>query len=396
MFPVNENESTCGSSTAVKFERKKELKVKLARVVLNLIRQPGIKLSRLSALFHTGRDGIEDLKDMKLQSVVGLLCQYASPKLAGDWDNVGLLVEPTDPHEVTKLFLTNDLTPPVLDEAIEEKANMILSYHPPLFSPIKRLTQVSWKDRIITKCIENRIAVFSPHTSHDALDGGVNDWLISAFDLQSKSPVEPTVMPNKKFSKKRIFTVPVDLAPKLIQGLSGIKGTVTTSIAVFLGNQENATDVMDVIGDHMKKIKSIESYDLQKVVWPGYGMGRKGTLKEPLSLEDAVSLVKKHTNLEHVRLAASPGESLISSVAVCAGSGGGVLRNVPASLYVTGEMSHHEVLHAVHNGTSVILCDHSNTERGYLHVLKQELDKLFKGKIDIVISSKDRDPLEVV
>ncbi|OWF56642.1 NIF3-like protein 1 isoform X2 [Mizuhopecten yessoensis] len=341
---------------------------------------------------------------MKLQSVVGLLYQYASPKLAGDWDNVGLLVEPTDPHEVTKLFLTNDLTPPVLDEAIDEKANMILSYHPPLFSPVKRLTQASWKDRVITKCIENRIAVFSPHTSHDALDGGVNDWLISVFDLRDKSPIEPTVMPNKKFSKKRIFTVPVNLAPKLIEGLSNIKGTVTTSIAVdpdlvqisFLGNQENAPDVMAVISEHMKVIKSIESYDLQKVVWPGYGMGRKGTLKQPLSLEDAVSLVKKHTNLDHVRLAAAQGESLVSSVAVCAGSGSSVLRNVPVSLYVTGEMSHHEVLHAVHSGTSVILCDHSNTERGYLSVLKQELNKLFKGKIDIVISSQDRDPLEIV
>ncbi|XP_069135326.1 NIF3-like protein 1 [Argopecten irradians] len=341
---------------------------------------------------------------MKLQSVVGLLYQYASPKLAGDWDNVGLLVEPSDPHEVTKLFLTNDLTPPVLDEAIEEKANMILSYHPPLFSPIKRLTQVNWKDRVITKCIENRIAVFSPHTSYDALEGGVNDWLISAFDLQNKCPIEPTVMPNKKFSKKRIFTVPADLAPTLVQGLSGIKGTVTTSIAVepdlvqisFLGNQDNAPDVMEVIGDHMKVIKSIESYDLQKVVWPGYGMGRKGTLKEPMTLNEAVSVVKKHTNLEHVRLAAAPGEPQVSSVAVCAGSGGSVLRNVPASLYVTGEMSHHEVLQAVYNGTSVILCDHSNTERGYLHMLRQELNKLFKEKIDIVISKTDRDPLEIV
>ncbi|XP_060074607.1 NIF3-like protein 1 [Ylistrum balloti] len=374
--------------------------------MLNLFRQSGIKVSRLSAqaLFHTERDVVAELEDMKLQSVVGLLHQYASPKLAGNWDNVGLLVEPTDPHEVKRLFLTNDLTPPVLDEAIGEKADMILSYHPPLFSAVKRLTQANWKDRVITKCIENRIAVFSPHTSYDALDGGVNDWLISAFDLQDKSPIELTEMPNKKFSKKRIFTVPNDLAPKLVQGLSSIKGTVTTSIAVepdlvqisFLGNQENASDVMAVIGDHLKAIKSVESYDLQKVVWPGYGMGRKGTLKEPLSLEDAVSIVKKHTNLKHVRLAISPGESVVKSVAVCAGSGGSVLRNVPVSLYVTGEMSHHEVLHAVHSGTSVILCDHSNTERGYLNVLKQELNRLFKEKIDIVISSKDQDPLEIV
>lgn len=356
------------------------------------------------ALLHIEPKVVPDLLDMKLESVVGLLCQYAPPKLAGEWDNVGLLVEPTAPHEVSVLFLTNDLTPPVLEEAIGIKANMILSYHPPLFSAVKRFTQRNWKDRVITKCIENRIAVFSPHTSHDALKGGVNDWLISAFDVQNVCPVELTIMPPKKYCKKRVFTVPSSLAPKLKEGLSSIKDTATTSVPIdddlvqisFLGNEANATDVMDVIKEDMKAIKSIESYDLQKVVWPGYGMGRKGTLKEPVSLEEAVSLVKQHTKLDHVRLAASPGVTEVTSVAVCAGSGGSILRNVPVSLYVTGEMSHHDVLHAVHSGTSVILCDHSNTERGYLTVLKGELDKLFKGKIDIVISRQDRDPLEIV
>jgi len=79
------------------------------------------------------------------------------------------------------MLLTNDLTPAVMEEAIQQKADLILSYHPPLFVPIKKITQRNWKERILTRCIENRIAVYSPHTSYDALEGGVNDWLISAF-----------------------------------------------------------------------------------------------------------------------------------------------------------------------------------------------------------------------
>lgn len=86
----------------------------------------------------------------------------------------------------------------------------------------------------------------------------------------------------------------------------------------------------------------------------------------------------------------------ISSVAVCAGSGGGLLKNLNVSLYVTGEMSHHDVLHAAQSGVSVILCDHSNTERGFLKVLQESLTKVFQNQVDIQVSKLDKDPLDVV
>ena len=73
-----------------------------------------------------------------------------------------------------------------------------------------------------------------------------------------------------------------------------------------------------------------------------------------------------------------------------------MLRGVCADLYVTGEMSHHEVLDAVHRGRSVILCDHSNTERGFLSNLQKTLTDLFENKITVIQSTVDKDPLEVV
>jgi len=122
---------------------------------------------------------------MDLKEVVARLHKFASPWLSESWDNVGLLVEPTPPHIVGKLMLTNDLTEAVADEAVSMSVNMILSYHPPVFKPLKRLSQQLWKERIVVKCIENRIAVFSPHTCYDTLQGGVNDWLISPFGICS-------------------------------------------------------------------------------------------------------------------------------------------------------------------------------------------------------------------
>jgi putative NIF3 family GTP cyclohydrolase 1 type 2 len=53
---------------------------------------------------------------------------------------------------------------------------------PPIFVPMKRLTQATSKQRIIVRAIERRIAIYSPHTSYDCVTGGVNDWLAGAFD----------------------------------------------------------------------------------------------------------------------------------------------------------------------------------------------------------------------
>lgn len=123
---------------------------------------------------------------MKLSKVVAILEGIAPLNFAGSWDNVGLLVEPTA-HTVKRLLLTNDLSKKVLNEAIDTKSDLILSYHPPIFAAMKRLTQASWKEKLIIRCLENKIAVFSPHTSWDAMDGGVNDWLMEPFEPMMES-----------------------------------------------------------------------------------------------------------------------------------------------------------------------------------------------------------------
>lgn len=90
-------------------------------------------------------------------------------------------------------------------------------------------------------------------------------------------------------------------------------------------------------------------------------------------------------------------DEIIKSIAVCAGSGSSVLRGVKADLYITGEMSHHEVLSAIHNGSSVILCEHSNTERGYLSLLRDQLlTSLHEYSVDVCVSKTDSDPLRIV
>lgn len=131
------------------------------------------------------------------------------------------------------------------------------------------------------------------------------------------------------------------------------------------------------------------------------GYGRIIELKNSLTIHEIVDNVKTLTGLKYVRLALANNKTIDSSVktiAVCAGSGSSVfagLRNV--DIQITGELSHHAVLDATHRGTTVILCDHTNTERGFLNVIKRHFEQIWnQNQIQLLISERDRDPLEIV
>ena len=74
-----------------------------------------------------------------------------------------------------------------------------------------------------------------------------------------------------------------------------------------------------------------------------------------------------------------------------------MLKKATADLCITGEMGHHEVLDFNHQGTTVILTEHSNCERGYLRMFAQLLlEELGGDQVDCMISAEDKDPLTVV
>ncbi|XP_031828155.2 cytosolic iron-sulfur assembly component 1 isoform X3 [Nomia melanderi] len=262
-----------------------------------------------------------------LTQVVDTLKSFADLPLAASWDNVGLLVEPTEPKLICHILLTNDLTEDVMQEALDLKSDMIITYHPLIFAPMKSVTTRSWKERIVAKCLENKIAVYSPHTTFDSVKGGVNDWLASAFQdvLESSKPI-------------------------------------------------------DVNNDNKE-----------------YGFGRLCVLKEKISIEQAVRLVKERTGLSHVRLArARQTNGFINTVALCAGSGASLLKDVSADLYLTGEMLHHDILDAVHKGASVILTNHSDSERGFLKSFSPTLHNMLNKSVVVSVSTSDADPLTTV
>ncbi|KAM4623729.1 NIF3-like protein 1 isoform 2-T2 [Polymixia lowei] len=347
---------------------------------------------------------------MDLKEVLEVLEQLAPLSLAESWDNVGLLVEPSKPHPIKTILLTNDLTEPVMEEAEAMSCDLIISYHPPLFRPIKRLVQRDWKQRLAVRAVEGGMAVFSPHTSWDSVKGGVNDWLVAGLGSGQVS-VLSQALGSPPHSHKLEFTIRNTEELKTIMEelktadsrtvlqhsvLSSDSGGVHVSVTCC---DSALTPTVQTLLRHPGPSQSLSILQTQKPPLPGHGQGRLSVLDQPVTMTTAVERMKSHLGLSHLRLALGVGkspESSVCTVAVCAGSGASVLNGVGADLYITGEMSHHEVLDAVARGTSVILSDHSNSERGFLSVFRERLAVRLPDSVTVALSKADRDPLEVV
>ena len=78
---------------------------------------------------------------MNTKECIEALERMVPLKLAGDWDNVGLLIEGPIDRTIRRVILTIDYTEAVLAEAVENNVDLVIAYHPPIFGGVKRLTR---------------------------------------------------------------------------------------------------------------------------------------------------------------------------------------------------------------------------------------------------------------
>ena len=119
---------------------------------------------------------------MIVQELIKTLEQWAPSAYAEDFDNVGLLVGNTQ-NKCTGVMITLDCTEAVVNEAITEKCNVILSFHPIIFSGLKKITTSTYVERVVQMAIEHKIAIIALHTRLDNHPKGVNHVLCQHLQL---------------------------------------------------------------------------------------------------------------------------------------------------------------------------------------------------------------------
>lgn len=363
-----------------------------------------------------------------VSEIYNFLCEIAPLKLAESYDNPGLLVGDSD-VKVTKAMLSLDVTSRIAEEAKSFGAQLVISHHPVIFNPVKKIL-AHGATSAIWKLAGNSISAICMHTNLDAADGGVNDALAFALNLADVTGFNDGKTENYK---KVVVFVPTPYAEKIRRAMAeagaGKLGNYdgcafeTHGSGYFRplaganpfigesGKQEKTDEVRieavcapeDVNRVISKMIKvhpyEVPAYDVfeDEAVCKKYGIGRIGQLEKTEELKDFAKKVKRLLGAGCVKVtdAGKP----VKRVAVCGGAvDEQIIENASkagADTLVTGEMKHHLYYAALERELNIVEAGHFATETVILPTLEAKLAEKFPDVV-FQIAKGNREPYYVV
>ena len=312
---------------------------------------------------------------MKIQEVINVLEEWAPLAYAEDFDNVGLLVGDAQ-KDCSGVLITLDTLEAVIEEAIQKKMNLIVSFHPIIFSGLKKLNPKTYVERTIIKAIKNEISIYSIHTALDNQKHGVSNELAKRLGLINNR----ILIPKKDTLKKLTTYVPEENAFELLEKLyetgAGVIGNYdhcsfkNKGQRSFRKNEDSKPKIEEILNDnHEKEVqlnivfkKHIHQKVLQVLfknhpyeevafevnslenINQDIGMGTIGVLENPMDENSFLELLKVKLGLSMLRHSDLLNKK-ISKVAVLAGSGSfGIneARQQKADAFVTADLKYHD------------------------------------------------------
>lgn len=128
---------------------------------------------------------------MKCGEIISILQQLAPESMAMDWDNPGLLAGRRD-KEVETIYLALDATDQVVEDAVWNGTDLLLTHHPLIFKPLKQINDESFIGRRLLSLIENGISYYAMHTNFDSAPGCMADLAADRLGLEKQKVLEVT------------------------------------------------------------------------------------------------------------------------------------------------------------------------------------------------------------
>jgi dinuclear metal center YbgI/SA1388 family protein len=276
-------------------------------------------------------------KTVRVEDVACLLEKIAPAHLAEDWDNCGLQVGSMG-WEIKKIWVALDPLLAVIEAAIRNNVDLVITHHPLIFDGVKRIDIETIVGKTIAAAVANRTAIYSAHTNLDSAAGGINDLMATKIGLHHLTP------------------------------MVGAKPAA--------GGHETTCDA-------------------------GVGMGRIGHLAQPKTVLQWIDDIKKCFGLQKVRVAGNV-EQVVRQAAVCSGSGGSLVEiflKSDAQVFVTGDLRYHDARAVEDAGRAFIDIGHFASEHIILDALVRNLTSAAESSgWDVQIEScmTEKDPFELL
>jgi len=362
---------------------------------------------------------------MKIKKIITVLEEMAPLAYAEDFDNVGLLLGNQE-DEATGVLVCHDALESVIDEAITKNCNLVVCFHPILFSGIKKITGKNYVERSVLKAIKNDIAIYAIHTALDNHKNGVNKIFCDALGLINTK----ILIPKPNFIQKLVtYTIPenVEKVRKALFDVGAGKignyedcSFTSQGVGTYMGNENSNPEIgerfefveaqeikIEVIFEkhlqskilnalfknHIYEEVAYQIYDLQNT-HQNIGLGMVGELEKPISEVEFLETVKTKMQCGGIRHSSLLGKS-IKKVAVLGGSGSFAIKNAiqaGADVFLTSDLKYHNFYEAENQ---MVLADigHYESER----YTKNYIVDYLKEKITnfaIVLSEENTNPVK--
>ena len=346
---------------------------------------------------------------MLVQELTSYLENYAPLNYQESYDNAGLIVGNQN-DEIQKALISLDCTEAVIDEAIKNNCNIVISHHPIIFKGLKKFNGSNYVERVVMKAIQHHIAIYAIHTNLDSVHNGVNAKICEKIGLVNCQVLEP----KSNLLRKLVFFVPTANAQNIKHhvfeagagqignysecsfNVAGI-GTFKANDAAhpFLGEinkiheePEVRIEVIYPVEAEKKIINAlIKNHPYEEVAYDIYplenkhqlvGSGMIGELETEVDGLTFLQLLKDKMQLTVIRHTQILNKS-IKKVAVCGGSGSFLLNKAiqaNADAFVTADFKYHEFFDADGN---LMIADigHFESEQFTQHLLLEIITNKF-------------------
>ncbi len=346
---------------------------------------------------------------MKIKEFIKDFEQIIPARQAEDFDNVGLLCGNPD-REISGVLIAHDALESVIDEAIKKDFNLVLCFHPIIFSGLKSITGKNYVEKVVLKALENKIAIYAIHTAFDNDYFGVNFKICEILGVKDQK----ILLPKQNQLKKLEVYVPVDAAENLKNALFeagagniGFYDECSFSIdgnGTFralegsnpvVGNQnerENVKEILlSVIFEDYKKNQILfamqQNHPYEEVAYQLIaldndnqytGLGRFGDLETEMDETGFLTLVKEKFNINVIRHNPLT-QKKIKRVGVLGGSGASGIKAalaVKCDAYLTGDVKYHDFFSGE---GKMLICDigHFESEQFVVQQLFEILSEKF-------------------
>jgi dinuclear metal center YbgI/SA1388 family protein len=361
---------------------------------------------------------------VKLKELTSYLDSAVPLAFQESYDNSGLQAGSPE-RDIASAMITLDITENVIEEAIANKCDVVISHHPLIFHGIKSLTDKSITERVLWKAIRHDVAIYSAHTNLDSFEYGVSRKLAEKLYLKEVKVLSPaenmllklvTFIPESYLDQVRsaIFnagagvTGNYDNCGFFVSGTGSFRGNENSK--PFVGkagsvHHENEVRFETVLYSYLRDIvikALLSAHPYEEVVYDLYalqnkntetGTGCVGVYNDPVSENDFLKLVSDVLDAKGIRHSALR-DKKIRKVALCGGSGASFIDSAiksGADVFLTADLKYHDFF----KGESELLlvdAGHFETEKYSVEIIKDLIIKKFP-KFAVRFSKTNTNPI---